>query len=274
MIRLPSLSFSYSYSQIASSILKLLTGIALLIELGCASRSPLADYPRTQIDRPYILPPGVSSLGVPLISQYSRDRWGNSEFLPPIFVPLFWNQPVSTVSKKLEVSWIPVPYTYSHQFYYDPTGYFGLNVGAGLGYSSATRLYFGPSVSIDYRKKITKNFALDPQFGYAIIIPTSGTHVGMTNHLGVQGVFQVHEFFAFSSGGAFHFSNGLYSAWESISQSLQEQVVWSAWGSVEIGAFWSAGRKWDINPKYSYSGIGRSDGAYSHTAVIEFVYFW
>jgi hypothetical protein len=208
------------------------------------------------------------------VSQYSRDRWGETQFLPPIPIPLLWDQPVSTVSKKLEISWIPLPYTYAHQFYYDKTGYLGFNVGFGAGYSSATRLYFGPSVSVDYRRKLSGIFSIDPQFGSAIVIPTSGTHVGITNHFGVQGILQVHKYLALSSGSGLHFSNGLYSAWESISKSLQERVDWTVWGSVEVGAFWSAGRKWDINPRYSYSGIGRSDGAFSHTAVVEFVYFW
>ncbi len=240
-----------------------------LLASACASGPALEKYPRRQIDRPYTLPKGVATWNIPAITSYSRDTGGNITFIPPIPIPLIWQE---ALSDDWQLTWAPLPLAISHQFTYDDTGFWGAGLGlSDVGYGSIEGWFLNPTLTTQYRRKLTDSFALDTQLVFSPEIQFSGGPFTWGATVQVAAFFQLSPTVALSAGPGVSVGN---TAPDLSGTFVGYPGTTAVTVPLTANFYWSFHRQWDFNVGYSLDRIGEPGNAFQHEALIEFVHFW
>lgn len=235
---------------------------------GCASGPELAEYPRTQINRPYSLPQGVSSWVIPTVFGVRKNEIGESIVEWPIPFPVFWND---GLAENWQVSY-PLPFLITHQFRYNRQGYSGASLGLGVSYSRLSGVGFSPMINFDDREKLTQTFAIDFRIGLNPWFYVKGYPSEWVTEFRVAPLIQFDSFMALTFGPTFRIGELDYTAQEN--GRVIRKTRFGAVVPLEAKLLWSIHRHWDFNIGYRSSFIGEKDGAFSQLGTIQFTYFW
>jgi hypothetical protein len=275
-MRTPFAKPSYRSTRRTVILAVLSATLACALLSACASGPELERYPRRDIDRPFTLPKGVATWHIPIITGYFKDDIG-STFLPPIPVPLIWEQ---SLSDDWNLTWAPFPLLLTHQLWNTGWGFGGLGVGFGFGYGSNTGFRLIPSISFVVRQKITDETAIELTPSFTPEIPfQSDQEFRWSAGLTAGPLFQLTDTFSLKPAvglGATHgrtsYSGSLNPASNDVSPNISADTTFNL--TLWLTGSWSFARQWDLRPMYMYSGIGSSTGLQAHMGVLDFVHFW
>ncbi len=245
--------------------------LLLAILSGCASAPELAEYPRTEIDRPYVLPPKVATWSTLLPFGYFQDstRASASISLP---LPFFWT---SSLSEKWNLHWSPVPTAVSYQIHQSDERLLGLTFGSGYGYGSTLGFVISPRASLFYREKLTPTIAAEFKLGADTTFYTGGTAARWQTELVMGPLFQVTPLLALRAVAKLRVSNGSSELYLSPTiGTVVPSYTTTFTVPLALGAVWSADRQWDVSLHYQYHGIGEAGGYSAHLGSLIAVHYW
>jgi hypothetical protein len=239
---------------------------------GCASGPELEKYPRSQIDRPFTLPKGVATWGIPSALIIGRNSGGESIFFPPIPIPLLWQQ---SLSDDWQLNYAILPLQLAHQFTHDDSGFIGGTVGLQrIGYGTVEGFFIAPAFTASFRHKIRPQTAIDWQLGFTPEFHFKDNALGWSTQASAQAFFQLDALLALSFGPRLVFKQYVSVADNTFASLNRDPGGFAATLPLDVRLLWSFARQWDLDLSYELSTIGERNGAYAHIAIAQFTHFW
>ena len=242
--------------------------ISILGLFSCASGPELKNYTQREIDRPFTLPKGVAVWNVPVITGYYRDS-SDSVFIPPIPVPLIWEQ---SLSDDWDLIWAPIPLGLRHQFTKNENYRLGSFLTWGFGYGSVQGFIVNPSLGFSHRSYVGKSWALDIGLAGAYSYGFKSKDSDWSINVGVGPLFQLTDRTALkpevSVGIAQGFASNIIA--DDISAGDSTGVTFTP----SIAYQWNFSRQWELDVHYSFSGIGLSNDFQAHFLILNFKHLW
>lgn len=244
--------------------------VVALVLSACASRPELTKYPRTQIERPYTLPQGVSTWKTITPFGFFSDRTGDA-FLPPIPVPLFWQQ---SLSDNWTLNWTPLPLSVSHQLHYSKDSVWGVTFGSGLGWANSYGFVLAPSLTLYQRQRLGEKVAWETEPDLSAQYHTKGSPWDWSLGLSTGPRFQLTDTLSLSPKVGIAVERGYHNTLSLADVSITPEITTQTTFPLSLHGSWSFHRQWDLNAGYTFYRLGYSNDYSAHVGVLSLIHYW
>lgn len=255
--------------MINATKLLLVSFVAAILASGCASGPELEKFSRSEIDRPYTLPEGVTSWSTVAFFQSAKDKEGSSSVFP-VPIPLLWQ---TSLSDNWNLIWAPIPLAVSHQLSYSKDEVVGATFGIIPGYASGLGFRISPVLEGYYRHRLGTRLALEATPSVSASYYTEQGPWRWYTGLKVGPLFQVTDTLAFRTKVSFNATYGEASL-NSVSSSLLPELSTRFTVPLSASVNWNFHRQWDAGLSYTYSQLGHINDYVSHSGFLSLVHYW
>ena len=245
----------------------ILTLLAVFSFFSCAGRPNLVNYPSREIDRPAIVPEGLSKWYIFSSLVKSKDDVSSDRNTIDVS-PLSFE---SSLSENWSLLWSPLPFGVKYQFFNTEQNRLAFLTFLGFSYGTGSGLKLFPNFALYYRLKLTSDFGFDIEpFFDPLISYKDGQKYRWTAGFSAGPLFQLSDSVSIKPVFLYNVFRGQPAIESFYSDDDQTQYR----TGLGLRATVNLNRQWTFEPSYKYLGLSSPNGYRSDEVNLNFIHIW